>query len=186
MYALSKHASDRFNALAASFLPFVFVAKHDPHETVKEQFQNTWNDAVGGNRAVLLYQTEILELASKHLDSPQWTLKHTAARSVADVVDAVAGAEKEISVGSATLLWPAIEKALGGKTWEGKEVVLNAFVRFVECAKQFYQDRSTVASTIVKVRSRSVVTGLQPRANSSDRLRSEKQSATMQHTSAIP
>ena len=149
--AFAKQASDRFNSLAASILPFVFVGKHDSHAAVKDQFQNTWEEAVGGSRAVLLYLKEILELSSTHLDSAQWTLKHTAARTVAASVMAVSASEAQISSDAAKSLWPSLEKALGGKTWEGKEVVLAAFVKFVQTGKSAYEKDSAVAAAIVKV-----------------------------------
>ena len=156
MFALAKQASDRFNGLAASILPFVFVGKHDSHELVKEQFQNTWEEAVGGSRAVLLYLKEILALSNTYLDSPQWSLKHTAARSVADTVLAVSASEGGFSADVAPLVWPIVEKALGGKTWEGKEVVLTAFVKFAQNAKTWYLNDATVAAAIVKVSTRRV------------------------------
>ena len=34
MFAFAKQASDRFNSLAASILPLVFVGKHDSHAAV--------------------------------------------------------------------------------------------------------------------------------------------------------
>lgn len=151
MYAIAKYASDRFNALASSALPFVFVAKHDSHEQVREQFQNTWNEAVGGSRAVLLYLREILELCTTYLDSAQWTLKHTSARAVGDATIAVSSVETNFSEKVGEQLWPGIEKALGGKTWDGKEVVLPAFVKFVEKGQAFYDPRPEVKSTIVKI-----------------------------------
>ncbi len=151
MYALAKYASDRFNSLASAALPFVFVAKHDLHEQVKEQFQNAWNESVGGSRAVLLYLREILDLSVAYLNSPQWTLKHTSARAVADAVTAVCSLEATISEKVGEQLWPAIEASLGGKTWEGKEVVLFAFVTFVEKAQAFYMSRKDVKSAITKI-----------------------------------
>jgi proteasome component ECM29 len=151
MLAFAKQASDRFNAFSTSALPFVFVAKHDSHEQVKEQFQDTWNESVGGSRAVQLYLNEILELCLTHLDSPQWTLKHTTARAVADATIAVSASEAEMSAVTGSALWPALEKALGGKTWEGKEVVLTSFVKFVEVAKKFYLADDKVKSAITKV-----------------------------------
>lgn len=156
IYATSKHANDRFNAVASAVLPFVFVAKHDPNEQVKEQFQNSWNESVGGSRAVSLYLKEIVEMSSVHLDSAQWVLKHTSARSVADAVTTIASLESKMTIGTAQMLWPALEKALGGKTWEGKEEVLMAFVKFVEAATPYYSERPAVASATTKVTSCSV------------------------------
>ncbi|OQO09014.1 hypothetical protein B0A48_05905 [Cryoendolithus antarcticus] len=151
MFALAKHSSDRFNNLASSILPFIFVAKHDSNKTVKEQFHNTWEEAVAGSRAVLLYLHEILTLADTHLDSAQWVLKQTAARTVADAVMSIAASDNGISPDTAKVLWPSLEKALGGKTWEGKEVVLGAFVKFVQTAKTWYLKEATVADAITKI-----------------------------------
>lgn len=152
MQSISKHASDRFNSLAADLIPFVFVGKHDSHETVKELFQDTWNDNVGGSRAVSLYLREILAMSTDHLDSPQWAVKHTVARSIADATVAVASIGSEMDATTAELLWPALEKALGGKTWEGKEVVLYAFVKFVETGRKLWSVQANVAQAIEKVR----------------------------------
>jgi proteasome component ECM29 len=79
-------STDRFASMAAEFLPFVFLAKHDADESVKDQFEKTWTENVGGSRAVLLYLKEILSLADSKLESPRWALKHTSALTVADVV----------------------------------------------------------------------------------------------------
>lgn len=151
VHAFSKHASDRFNTLAVELLPFVFVAKHDSHEHVKEQFQTTWDSHVGGPRAVLLYLKDIVTLAQEHLDSPRWVLKHTAARAIADAVMSASSASDELSLADAEILWPAVDKAMAGKTWEGKEVVLAAFVRFVEKGGQLWRARSNVAGQINRV-----------------------------------
>lgn len=149
VHAVAKHASDKFNSIAASALPFVFVAKHDTNEQVREPFENAWSESVGGSRAVLLYLREIVALCSTYLDSPQWTLKHTSARAIADATTLVAS--MEMSEASAEGLWPAVEKSLGGKTWEGKEVVLPAFARFVETGRAFYGKRPDVQTAIKKV-----------------------------------
>lgn len=151
LLAFAKNASDKFNQFASTVLPFVFVAKHDSHELVKEPFQETWNEAVGGSRAVHLYLSEILDLCMTHLDSPQWALKHTAARAVADAAVAVSSSEAQMSPTTGAALWPALEKALGGKTWEGKEVVLLGFVKFVHVGKPYYMEHESIRSAITKV-----------------------------------
>ncbi|KAF1824179.1 ARM repeat-containing protein [Dissoconium aciculare CBS 342.82] len=151
VYAFSKYATDRFNAFATSALPFIFVAKHDSHEVVKERFQETWNESVGGSRAVQLYLNEIIGLCTRHLDSAQWTLKHTAARAVAAAINAASSSEVEMSADAGRAIWPALEKALAGKTWEGKEVVLVAFGRYAEAAKQYYMQNDTVRGAMIKI-----------------------------------
>ena len=148
IYAISKFATDRFNSLAADFLPFVFFAKHDFDEHVKEQFEKTWTENVGGSRAVLLYSKEINAISVERLESPKWTIKHTAALTIADVVTS-SGAE--ISRVDAAAMWPALEKALALKTFDGKEKVLDAFIGFTKAGKSLWEKESSVASQMKKI-----------------------------------
>jgi len=134
-------STDRFSSMAAEFLPLTFVAKHDSHDHVKELSQNTWNENVGGSRAVLLYLQEILQLGVQNLDSPRWAIKHASALAVADTVTALAS---DVDPANAKLIWPALEKALSGKSWDGKEKVLKAFVDFISKAKSFWQASSEI------------------------------------------
>ena len=112
IYAISKYATDRFNSLAGDILPFVFVAKHDTYERAKGSFDDTWSENVAGNRTVLLYLQEIISLASQYLDSARWSIKHTSAFAVADVVTSSGNVISDID---AKVIWPALEKALAGK-----------------------------------------------------------------------
>ena len=132
MYAVSKHATDRFNALAGDILPFVFIAQHDPLDRAATSYKRAWDENVGGSRAELLYIKDIVDLAIRSLDSPRWSIKHTSAFAIAKTVGSMGS---EISDSDAELLWPALEKALGGKTWEGKEKVLKSFVEFARKSK---------------------------------------------------
>lgn len=151
LHSMSKLSSDRFAAFAAAALPFVFVAKHDTDEQVREPFDKTWQDNVGGPRSVALYLKEILSLISEHLDSPRWAIKHTAALACADAIMCL---DKTIDRSTGELVWPVLEKALAGKTWDGKESVLKAFVRFSESAKATWQAREDIRAQM-KVRTAS-------------------------------
>lgn len=137
LYSMSKLANDRFMAFATTALPFVFVCKHDTDEHVREVFEKTWQDNVGGTRTVLLYLREIVDLVSDNLDSPRWVIKHTAALAVAKTVMLL---DKDLDLSTSKLVWPVLEKALVGKTWVGKEVVLKAFVKFTSQAKCLWQE----------------------------------------------
>jgi proteasome component ECM29 len=158
MRAISLYATDRFTSFASELLPFIFLAKHDSEENVRKSFTETWDDHVAGSRTVSLYLKEILALSENHLESRQWAIKHTAAKTVADCVlqitDAV-GSEK-IEPVTAKTIWPVLDKALSGKSWEGKEVVLEAFVRFVERSEAYWQagENTDVAKHLEKVATR--------------------------------
>jgi proteasome component ECM29 len=132
--AISLHATDRFTSLSASLLPFIYLAKHDSEENVRKLFGETWDDHVAGPRSVSLYLKEILVLSESHLESRQWAIKHTAAKTVANAVLAITSAVGSDTIDPviAKLIWPILDKSLSGKSWEGKEIVLEGFVRFVE------------------------------------------------------
>ena len=148
IYAISKFATDRFNSMAAEFLPFVFFAKHDFDEHVKEQFEKTWTENVGGSRAVLLYLKEITGISTERLESPKWAIKHSAALAIAD---AVTSSGTDLSETNAAILWPALEKALALKTFDGKEKVLDAFVKFTKAGKTFWEKESSIAAVMKKI-----------------------------------
>lgn len=140
VHAVSKHATDRFNSVAVEALPFVFVAKHDTYERARILFEDTWTENVGGSRAVLLYLREIVDLASQCLASARWSIKHTSAFAIADVVTS---SGSSIDEANAKIIWPALEKALSGKTWDGKERILEAFILFAKNSTLLSSDPQT-------------------------------------------
>ncbi len=141
-------SNDTFAALAKDFLPFTFVAKHDSNKHVAELFASSWGDNVGGSRAVLLYLEEIVALAQQHLNAAQWDIKQTTSRAIAG---AVLSCGNELNQSHAALLWPVLQDALGGKTWEGKEGILDAFVAFVRNTPHYWESSASVAQDMQKV-----------------------------------
>jgi proteasome component ECM29 len=154
--AISLHATDRFTALSASLLPFIYLAKHDSDEQTRKLFTESWDDHVAGPRTVSLYLSEILTLADAHLESRQWAIKHTAAKTVANAVLAITSAvgSENIEPATAKAIWPVLDKALAGKSWEGKEVVLEGFVRFVERSESYWKADEEAAKELEKVATR--------------------------------
>lgn len=145
LQSASKLSNDRFMEFAASIMPFIFVSKYDLDAHVKEVFEKTWQDNVGGNRAVTLYIKEIIDLVTENLESPRWAIKHTAALGFANAIMAL---DKELDLPTSELLWPVLEKALAGKTWEGKETVLKAFVKFASQAKMLWSERPELSNSM--------------------------------------
>ncbi|KAL2864567.1 ECM29 family proteasome component [Aspergillus lucknowensis] len=137
LHSSSKLSNDRFMAFASTGLPFVFVAKHDLDEHVREVFEKTWQDNVGSNRAVSLYIKEITDIVRENLESARWAIKHTAALAIADAIQSL---DAEIDLNTSEYIWPVLERAVAGKTWDGKENVLKAFVHFASQAKKLWQE----------------------------------------------
>ncbi|RAH83393.1 proteasome component [Aspergillus japonicus CBS 114.51] len=142
LLSTSKLANDRFIAFATAALPFIFVSKYDLDDHVREVFEKAWQDNVGGNRAVSLYIKEIVDLVSQSLESARWAIKHTAALGLAN---AIMSLDAELDLATSEHIWPVLEKALAGKTWDGKEVVLKAFARFIKQAKRLWEAKPQFA-----------------------------------------
>ncbi|KAA8652260.1 hypothetical protein EYZ11_004591 [Aspergillus tanneri] len=138
LHSASKLSNDRFMAFAASALPFIFVSKHDNDDHVREIFEKTWQENVGGDRAVSLYIKEITALVLENLGSPRWAIKHTMALGLANAIMAL---DPEIDTATSERLWFVLEKAMAGKTWEGKETVLKAFVKFASQARSLWLEK---------------------------------------------
>ena len=129
--AVAKHASDRFAAIGSTALPFAYLGMHDEHDEARELFKAAWEENTGGSRAVRLYLREILQLTKPLLESPKWSVSHASALTIANVVRAV-NAGGAMTEADASLIWPPLEQAIGGKTWPGKEKVLGAVVLFAK------------------------------------------------------
>ena len=132
--AISRNASAAFTASAASILPFVFLAKHDPVEAIREPFVETWAENTGGSGAIKLYIHEIMALVAGHLDSPQWRVKQVSGLTLADACEAIG---KDIR-DHLNVVMPLLMKGVAGRSWKGKEAVLKALVVVVENAKDAF------------------------------------------------
>jgi proteasome component ECM29 len=141
VYAISKVSNDRFMAFASAFLPFAFIGRNDVDEQAREPFRKAWEENVGGNRAVSLYLMDIIDLA-QHIDSAKWGIKHTVASAIADVIVCLDSAiDGDYSSQQAAAIWPFLEKALGGKTWDGKEAVVDSLPKFVKKTQTLWESK---------------------------------------------
>ncbi|KAF8468822.1 proteasome stabiliser-domain-containing protein [Kalaharituber pfeilii] len=126
VHDISKHATDKFNSLSASILPFIYLAKHDNSSvTITTTFSDVWSENTGGTGAIKLHLQEIVNLATESLASQRWVVKQTAAITIADICTSIG---KELTKDQLELMYPAMVTAVGGKSWEGKEKVLEGFV----------------------------------------------------------
>jgi proteasome component ECM29 len=131
--AISRNASNAFTAIASSILPFVFFAKHDPVESVREPFIETWSENTGGPGAIKLYIREIMALIARHLENPQWRVKQVSALALGDACEAIGIDIRE----HLDLVLPLLLKGVGGRTWNGKEAVLKALAVVTGNAKDY-------------------------------------------------
>ncbi|KAF3762700.1 hypothetical protein M406DRAFT_63530 [Cryphonectria parasitica EP155] len=153
--SLSKISPDHFSALEGSLLPFSYLGMHDTDEYVAKAFKEVWETHAGSARTATRFVPEIVALVTRSLDAPQWSLKHAGALTVGDAVRAVAAqgdlTGSTVNVGQLRQLWPALDKALALKTFEGKEKLLDALADVHTKAKAFWEGDGTVAAQLKKM-----------------------------------
>jgi proteasome component ECM29 len=143
---ISRNASSVFTAIASSVLPFVFLAKHDPEESIREPFVETWSENTGGTGAIKLYIREIMALVARHLEDPQWRVKQVAGLALAGACEAIGVDIRE----HLPIVLPLLLKGVGGRTWKGKEAVLKALVVVAVNAREYLSTKDIEEITKVE------------------------------------
>ena len=150
--SIAKYANEAYGQLADRLMPYVCIGRNDEKGDAQEAFQEAFDTGPStGSRRLLLHLTEILELATPLLDNARWRVRHAAVWTVADVAGALKDLDASAVVGDARKVWPALKKALEGKSWDGKERVLEAFVGFSEKARGFWESDEAVRADMDKV-----------------------------------
>ena len=118
--------------LTARRLPLAFVGTFDDTTVVRELWQQVWSDAVAGHESgVRLYQSEILGIVTRGLQSAHWVAK----KQVRDFIIAIHNLEyKQAGKALAAVAqhtradalfaaWPVLKPvlvdAMKGRTWVG-------------------------------------------------------------------
>eukprot|EP00124_Ichthyophonus_hoferi_P004629 Ihof_evm1s534 gene=Ihof_evmTU1s534 len=119
---ISHHSGDSFKRFSAKILPLAFVAMHANGEA-KDIWEVVWEENTPGTKAgQRLYQTEIVDLIVPLLAASSWSQKKTgatAARRLSEGVGAYLAPQAH------RLLAPLVG-GLAGRTWDGKEALLQA------------------------------------------------------------
>jgi len=153
--ALSKISPDHFAALEACLLPFVYVARHDADDYVRTAAAEVWDKHAGSSLSVARWADEILALAARGLDAPQWALKHAGARTAAAVVAATTAAAElgsgQVHLGTLRAAWPVYERALALKTFPDKEELLDVLPGFVAKGKPLWESDEKLAAQLRKI-----------------------------------
>ncbi|TPX72617.1 hypothetical protein CcCBS67573_g05715 [Chytriomyces confervae] len=146
---ISRFSSDMFANLGSEILPLAYLGRHDANQTIKTTWTEVWEEnTAGATGAVKLYLSEIMLLCSTLLTStPSWNVKKQVGLALGDVATAIGSSvEKEMDA-----VIPMLTDALGGRTWEGKESVLEALVTVSVEGKGYFATHSEQLETVSKV-----------------------------------
>ncbi|SJM88352.1 related to Proteasome component ECM29 [Zygosaccharomyces bailii] len=147
--AVSLHAAPQFEDTAGIYVPLLFVASNDANESIRAFFTKIWTESSSSDiGAVKLYLEEIVDLLEKNIGSNDFAMRRTCAKSVCllcDKVDATVPAKVLAQLFSITI------EALKGRTWEGKEVIVEAMVALAVKFRDYVSTHSELKDSIGEV-----------------------------------
>jgi len=131
LLAMNNHSPDVLKEHFALALPLAFLAMHRKQpetEENQEEKSNVWEElwldtTPGTETGVRLYLTELTELTQTALQSQSWASKATAAAAMNTIATKL---QSNLGPPQLGLLLRALTEGLQGRTWTGKEALLQA------------------------------------------------------------
>ncbi|EMR10953.1 hypothetical protein PNEG_01098 [Pneumocystis murina B123] len=142
---ISIYANEKFVSLFYLFLPIVFLGKHDQFESVSFQFNEIWNENAGGSGFIALYLNKILNFIFLGLENNHWRLKMISAIALIEVIK-FSKMDEYLDK-----LIPILMDILEGKLWDGKEVVLDAFITLLLYNENYLLDKAYLIQKIFNI-----------------------------------
>ncbi|KAF9434869.1 hypothetical protein BGZ76_007269 [Entomortierella beljakovae] len=143
---ISKNASDRFKGIASSILPTVYYGTFDANTNISEIWQEVWEEHTSGSTsAAKLYAIEIVKQLSAQLTSSSWNAKKQSAKALKALSEAM-----DLSPYMDTLL-PLVLDSLSGRTWEGKEFIVELLPAISISSKAYLSDKQDKLQEIAKI-----------------------------------
>lgn len=122
--SIARQSPDVLSSVASAVLPLAFYGKHDTSSVVKQLWSSVWDENTPGTAGgVKLYASELITLAVVGFKDRSYDVKRQAAATVR----AVAEFSYPDSIAPfADSLVEAIRESMIGRTWPGKEDIVEA------------------------------------------------------------
>nr|XP_033335253.1 proteasome adapter and scaffold protein ECM29 [Megalopta genalis] len=151
LQAINNHNQDTLKKYSSIVIPLTFFAMHmqktQENENMVALWTDLWNEITPGTEAGIMQNLEtITELLRTSLESPSWTAKAQAANAVHTLAQKL-GHRLDPAVRN-TLL-KVLTDGLRGRTWDGKERVLNALATLSSNSKQALKEDQEMCAIIV-------------------------------------
>ncbi|KAJ3137196.1 hypothetical protein HK100_000877 [Physocladia obscura] len=146
---ISRFSSDAFVKLNSEILPLAYIGRHDANLVIKTAWSEVWEEnTAAASSAVKLHLSELLSLCTTLLGTtPSWTVKKQIGLSLRDIAAAIG---TSIAVKMSEIL-PLLIDALSGRTWDGKESVLEALVTVSIEGKDYFKTHSGQLEQVSKI-----------------------------------
>jgi proteasome component ECM29 len=124
---ISRTATVQISLVHHIVLPLAFMGARDTtYPTLAEIWSKVWEENTGGsNNAIKKWKKELYDSCSNVLkNNSSWTMRKQVGKAIKDIAKGLASDILPIMKECLVLLFDA----LGGRTWDGKEAVLEALV----------------------------------------------------------
>jgi proteasome component ECM29 len=135
---MTRRSGDTLSKFHGEVIPLSFVGKRDDVEAIRQTWNEVWEEnTAGAASAVKLYLSELMALCVNLLSTSQsWSIKKQVGLAICDMAKAI-GSSFTPQMDTAL---PLLIDSLGGRTWEGKEGVLEALVVVAVEGKDYFKD----------------------------------------------
>lgn len=128
-------------------LPLIFFAMHEPiteeNRTTIESWKELWLDVSPGDAGIRMNLDSILPMLEKSLDDPSWSIKAQSANAMNTIATRLS---KSLDHSERNRLVNALLQAIGGRTFQGKEHLLQALASLCNGLKK---DESQIHQQII-------------------------------------
>ncbi|TPX38193.1 hypothetical protein SmJEL517_g00223 [Synchytrium microbalum] len=133
---MSKQAQDLIKSYLGEILPLAYYGGRDANDTIKAVWRDVWDENTAGAASALrLYLNELMALLTNLLKtSPSWPTKRQVGVTITDMSSSISTS----LVPQMPVLIPALLEALSGRTWDGKESVLESLSNVSVTCKEWF------------------------------------------------
>jgi len=145
---VARYSGDKFELVASAFIPLAFIGKYDDNKVIKTNFEREWiENTSGNNNSIKLYLQEIQDYFKKYIDSSKFEIRRTLGRSISSLSSLIDDLN-QLSEDSINGILQLLLEANKGKSWDGKETVMEALVTFSVKAKTYIDANCELRETI--------------------------------------
>lgn len=125
----AKYSKEKFEKVSSLFLPICFIGLNDINKDVSGFFEREWIENTSGSNVIKLYLSEIIELMSKYITSPNYHIRQILAKSIVKITNEI-NDFNNVSTTIINQMFEILISSCKGKSWSGKELIFEALVNF--------------------------------------------------------
>lgn len=135
--AINKRHGEMLKDYSSHILPLIFFAMHEPvtddNRTTIELWRELWTEVSPGDAGIRLNLDSILPMLEKSLEDPSWCIKAQSANAINTIASRLG---TNLDHAERNRLINALLNTVGGRTFQGKERILQAMASLCDGLKK--------------------------------------------------